>query len=110
MSTQIRLNYNDKSYLLEFTRKSAKLIEHNGFNMDEISSKPNIMIPLLMQGALYKNYPKIKEKDALKMFEAQKNRNGLLTTLMEMYAETVNTFFDEDEEEIDEKNSTWEIV
>ena len=107
--SKIRLNYKEKTYVLEYTRRSARIIETNGFKADEVGNQPNVMIPLLWQGAFVKNHPNVKPKTLDDIYEAQNNKSKLIETLVTLYYETVKSLVG-DEEEDDEKNATWELV
>ena len=94
--SKITLTHNDKEYTLEYSRQSVKTMEQQGFVLDEISSKPMTMIPLMFQGAFIKNHKGIP------------NRSELLEALMEMYADTLSTLMDDSPE--DSGNVTWSLV
>ena len=109
--SQIKFNYKNKDYTLEITRRSATVIERNGFVLEEVSTKPNVMIPLLVQGAFLKYHQNLKPSKIEEIFENIANKNALVQALLEMYAETVNTLTGGDEDEEETKgNVTWEKV
>ena len=41
---------NGHAYTLEYNRRTAQLIEKQGFTLDALTSQPNTMIPLLVWG------------------------------------------------------------
>ena len=49
--SKIVLTHEKKEYVMEYNRQSVKMMEGQGFVLDEITSKPMTMIPLLFQGA-----------------------------------------------------------
>lgn len=106
----LKLEHKEKTYKLEFTRATARIIEENGFVLEELGAKPNKMIPLLFHGAFLKNYRNIKPSLLDDIYEAQNNKSGLLEALGKLYQETINSLVGDDEEEVDEKNATWEFV
>lgn len=106
--SKIKLNYKDKEYILEFSRNTAKAIEDRGFSLDQIGTAPIKMIPLLVHGAFMKNHSSLKTVKVDEIFNAQTQKSGLIQALMEMYADTVNTLFGDEEDE--EKNATWEMI
>ena len=110
--SKIKLTHNDKTYTLEYTRRSARIIEEQGFKLDEIGNAPNKMIPLLWQGAFVKNHQGLKPKKLDEIYKAQTNKSDLIEALATLYADTIKSLIgDEDEEEeTDEKNATWELV
>lgn len=114
MATQITLTYKNDKYLLEYSRLTASAIEKQGFNIDEITSKPNIMIPLLVHGAFLKHHRDLKQKFIDEIYENLVNKTGkegeegFISVLAEMYAETVSTLTEETD--IDEGNAaTWTV-
>lgn len=115
MATQITLTYKNDKYLLEYTRLTASAIEKQGFNLDEITTKPNIMIPLLVHGAFLRHHRDLKQKVIDEIYENLVNKagkegeEGFISVLADMYAETVSTLTDESA--IDEGNAaTWTVT
>ena len=115
MATQITLTYKNEKYILEYTRLTASAIEKQGFNLDEITTKPNIMIPLLVHGAFLRHHRELKQKFIEEIYENLVNKTGkegeegFISVLAEMYAETVSTLTDETD--IDEGNAaTWTVT
>ena len=96
MATKITVTYNKNDYVLEYSRNAVKQMEMQGFVLDQISDKPMTMVPLLVYGAFMKNNKGIARKLVDEIYEniADKigdGENGFIQTLLEMYAETVNT-------------------
>ena len=115
MATQITLTYKNEKYILEYTRLTASAIEKQGFNLDEITTKPNIMIPLLVQGAFLRHHRELKQKFIDEIYTNLVNKTGregeegFISVLAEMYAETVSTLTDENA--VDEGNAaTWTVT
>ena len=115
MATQITLTYQKEKYILEYTRLTASAIEKQGFNLDEITTKPNIMIPLLVQGAFLRHHRELKQKYIDEIYANLVNKTGkegeegFISVLAEMYAETVSTLTDE--KAVDEGNAaTWTVT
>lgn len=106
--SKITLTHNDKEYTLEYSRQSVKTMEQQGFVLDEISSKPMTMIPLMFQGAFIKNHKGIKRNLMDEIYKGIPNRSELLEALMEMYADTLSTLMDDSPE--DSGNVTWSLV
>lgn len=104
--SKIVLNHDNKEYELEFNRQSVKMMESQGFVLDEITSKPMTMIPLLFSGAFIKNCKGIKRAVIDTIFDSVNDKTGLMQALMEMYAETLSTLTDE----VGEGNVTWTLV
>lgn len=115
MATQITVNYKNNDYTLEYTRLTASAIEKQGFSLDELTSKPNSMIPLLVYGAFLRHHRDLKQKFIDEIYENVINKSGkegeegFIGILAEMYAETVSTLTDENA--VDEGNAaTWTVT
>ena len=106
--SKITLTHNDKEYTLEYSRQSVKTMEQQGFVLDEISSKPMTMIPLMFQGAFIKNHKGIKRSLMDEIYKDIHNRSELMEALMEMYADTLSSLMDDSTE--DSGNVTWSLV
>ena len=104
--SKIELTHEKKNYVLEYNRQSVKMMEGQGFVLDEIASKPMTMIPLLFQGAFIKNCKGTKRAVIDEIFENIGNKTALMEALMEMYAETLSTLTDD----TDAGNVTWAMV
>lgn len=113
MSTTITVTYNKQDYVLEFSRNAVKQMEQQGFVLDQIGDKPMTMVPLLVYGAFMKNNKGIKRSLVDEIYEHISDKvgdgeNGFIQTLLEMYAETVNTLTDNNS--VDEGNAaTWRV-
>lgn len=104
MATKITLSYKGTDYELEYTRNSVRQMESQGFVLDQISDKPMTMIPMLVYGAFMKHHKGIKRSLVDEIYERIANKlgdgeNGFIQTLLEMYADTVNTLTDNDPSE-----------
>ena len=104
--SKIVLNHEKKEYVLEYSRQSVKTMESQGFVLDEITSKPMSMIPLLFSGAFFKNCKGIKRSLVDEIYDGIADKTALMQALMEMYAETLSTLTDENVE----GNVTWTMV
>ena len=113
MSTIITVTYNNQSYDLEYSRNAVKAMEQQGFVLDQIGDKPMTMVPLLVYGAFMKNHKGIKRALVDEIYDHIVDRvgdgdNGFLQTLLEMYADTVNTLTENSS--VDEGNAaTWKV-
>lgn len=115
MATQITVTYKNENYTLEYSRLTARAIENQGFVLDELTTKPNMMIPLLVQGAFLRHHRGVKQKLIDEIYENLINRvgeegeEGFIGVLADMYAETVNTLTSENV--VDEGNAaTWTVT
>ena len=104
--SKIVLTHEKKEYVLEYNRQSVKMMEGQGFVLDEIASKPMTMIPLLFQGAFIKNCKGLKRALIDEIYDGIGDKTGLMEALMEMYAETLSTLTDN----TGEGNVTWAMV
>lgn len=105
--SKITLNYNDKDYTLEYNRQSVRMMESQGFVLEQISAKPVTMIPMMFSGAFIKNHRGLKRALIDEIYDEVADKSGLLNALMEMYAETLSTLTDEKEVE---GNAIWAVV
>ena len=115
MATKITVTYKNENYILEYSRLTASAIEKQGFVLDNLTSQPNIMIPLLVHGAFLKHHRDLKQKMIDEIYEnvinktGKENEEGFIGVLADMYAETVSTLTDE--KTVDEGNAaTWVVT
>ena len=108
MAKKIKFTYNDKSYTLEYNRDSVRMLEKQGFRVDQIEAQPETMITMLFAGAFIMHHKNIVSNTKLidEMFRKFPKRDELIARLAEMYQEPVLALFDEPEE--DEGNIQWE--
>ncbi len=105
--SKITMTYKKTEYTLEYNRQSVKTMESQGFVLDEVTSKPATMIPLLFSGAFIKNHRGMKRSLIDELFDEIADKTGLMQALMEMYAETLSTLV---EDKADEGNVSWAVV
>lgn len=105
--SKITVSYEKKDYVLEYSRQSVRTMEAQGFAIDDISTKPVTMIPMLFQGAFIKNHRGIKRNLMDEIYDEISDKTGLISALMELYAETLNTLMDDKE---DAGNATWAMT
>lgn len=110
MAKKIAISYNGKRYVLEFTRTVVKRMEGQGFRIMDIDEMPMTMFTALFNGAFEANHSAVKGTTREKIYDSLKNRKKLVQTLMEMYVDTYNTLFDDEEEAADEGNPGWEVT
>lgn len=104
----LKISYKGKNYELGFTRNSVVAMERQGFDINEIGSKPMTMLPLFWQGAFATYNKGVKRALVDEIYDNLRDKQGMITALTELYAETLNTLTDEPEENAG--NATWEIV
>lgn len=108
MNTKINLTYKGVPYVLEYTRMGVKLLEANGFQLEEFLRKPMSNVELVFAGAFLKNHQKTPQTTIDEIFAKCTNKTALIATLHKMVQETYESLLDEPEE--DEGNATWEVV
>ena len=105
MNKQLRFTYNDKEYVLEYTRKSVETLERQGFMASDITEKPMSTLPKLFAGAFIVNHPYTSKNIIDNIFSKMTNRQELIGKLAEMYNEPIMALVDEPEE--NEGNLNW---
>lgn len=93
----ITLTHGDREYELTYTRETARMMQMNGFDIQEIRSKPNVMIPLLFRGAFFARHKDVKTKVTDEIYDQINDRTGLISELIGMYQECIDSLFDEPE-------------
>ena len=61
MAKQIVFTYEDKEYTLEFTRRTVKQMEDEGFVAQDIDRKPMTLLPALFAGAFKAHHRFVKQ-------------------------------------------------
>jgi hypothetical protein len=108
MGKQISFEYKNKEYILEYTRKTVKQMEREGFVAGDILTKPMLTLPKLFAGA-FKAHHKFDTKQKLidEIFDLFTNKQALIEKLAEMYAEPMETLMDD----VDEGNAiAWDAT
>ena len=108
MAKKVTVPYNGKKYVLEFTRATAAMIEKSGFSIDELTVKPNVMIPLLVQGAFVANHRDTKPATIDKIYNGLGKQSDFIIALRDCYIDTTSTLFGSVEDG-EEKNAGWEV-
>lgn len=108
MAKQIKLSYQGKDYVLEYSRKSVSQMETLGFDINNFQNKLMTSLPLMFSGTFIMHHRFIKQELIDEIFATLKDKTALSTALIEMISEAYNSLFDEPEES--EKNASWEIV
>lgn len=102
---EIKLTFDGVEYTLAYNRAAVMKMEADGYNLQDLTSKPFTMMSVVFRYAFYKNHKKLKETKIDEIFEALSNKNALIEKLAEMLNDTVQALLGEP----DEKNAiTWE--
>ena len=106
MSTmnQINFDYNDKHYCLEYTPESIKQMEAAGFSINDFSDKPQTRIEQLWAGAFLAHNRKTSNNVMKELYGKMKDKEMLVTTLLEMYNATLSNLMPDED---DEGNVEW---
>lgn len=102
---KIEFEFDGTAYTLEYSRRSQSTMERNGFVMDELTTKPQTMIPLLFRGAFMMHHPRIKEEDVNAIYKRLGDKTELISALVECYQSATETLFEDPED--DSKKVQW---
>lgn len=95
MGKKIEFEYNEKTYTLEFNRRSIEKMEQAGFDIETATSKPMSTIPKLFEGAFLMHHPYCKAETIDEIFNLFTDKQGLFTALVEMYAEPLESLVED---------------
>ena len=95
---QIKFTYKDQDYILEYTRRTIKAMESNGFNINDIDTKPMVTIPALFKGAFLSKHRFVKDELIDEIYKQMQHKDELVEALMDMYVDAIQSLFDEPEE------------
>ena len=104
--SKIKFEYEGIGYTLEFNRLTVKHMERDGFRIDKLSEQPMTMLPQLFSGAFKANHPWLKQSVIDTIYDNIADKEGLLSALVDMYNETVETLFKTNSGETG-KNLAW---
>ena len=105
MAKQLRFTYQDKEYVLEYTRKSVETLEKKGFVASDIETKPMTVLPALFAGAFLANHKYVKPEVIEEIYSKLTSKQELIGKLAEMYNEPIMALVDEPQES--EGNLDW---
>ena len=108
MSKKIEFSFKGKDYTLEYNRKAVAFIEEQGFQISELTKKPMLMLPLAFAGLFFKNHKYTKQSEIDEIFDQFKDKDKLLTTIVDMLNETYRTLTTDEEE--NQGNIEWKVV
>lgn len=103
MSKQINFSYGGKDYKLEYTRRTVQEMEREGFEVDNIQSKPMTALPALFAGAFKANHRFMKRDLIDEIYQAMPNKEGLIQKLAEMYNEPLQSLLSDPDEGSEKK-------
>ena len=105
MAKQLKFTYQDKEYVLEYTRKSVEIMEKKGFVASDIETKPMTVLPALFAGAFLAHHKYEKPEVIETIYSKLTNKQELIGKLAEMYNEPIMALVDEPQES--EGNLDW---
>ena len=103
MSKQINFSYGGKDYKLEYTRRTVQEMEREGFEVDNIQSKPMTALPALFAGAFKANHRFMKRDLVDEIYQAMPDKEGLIQKLAEMYNEPLQSLLSDPDEGSEKK-------
>ena len=109
MSKKIEFEYEGTKYCLEYNRDAVKLMEKQGFDINNFMAHPMISIELAFEGAFIKNHKNVRAAKIKEIYEALGNKDDLTTELLDMISETYNILFQGNTEDSG-KNIEWKTV
>lgn len=108
MAKQIKLTYEGREYILEFTRRTVARMERNGFIAADAETKPMTTLPALFKGAFLAHHPFVKDDVINSIYDKMPNKEKLIGTLVEMYSEPIQALMEDPEDS--EGNVEWTVT
>lgn len=105
MAKTIDFEFDGETYTLEFTRRTIKDMENEGFSLSAMSARPVTMYPRLFQGAFRCHHRRLDSDKIDRMYKSFVNKEELAEKLAIMYNDALDTLFDEPGE--NEKKVEW---
>jgi hypothetical protein len=105
MAKQIVFTYGEKDYTLEFTRRTIKQMEDEGFVARNIDDRPMTLLPALFAGAFKAHHRFVKQDVIDDIYANMPNKDKLIEKLAEMYNEPIISLMEEPEDTA--KNVEW---
>ena len=109
MAKHITLEYEGITYTLEFSRRTARMMEQNGFTVDKAVDQSLTYLPMLFAGAFEMHHGRMKKKSETieAIFKSITMKDELYPVLIELYQEPYVYLMYEPEEE--EKKVLWKV-
>lgn len=102
MAKQLKIEYEGKTYTLEFSRSSVRALERKGFVVGEVGDKP-MMILDMFAGAFSMHHSNVKREKIEEIYDSLSGKDKLLEAMSEMYSEPIESLMAEPET----GNATW---
>ena len=98
----------EKEYTLEYTRRTVKEMQSEGFRINELGDKPLVVVPALFAGAFRAHHRRVKGDVIERILDEMPNKEKLIEILIEMYNDAEASLMDEPDEDA-EKNVSWGV-
>ena len=105
MAKTIGFTYEGKDDTLEFTRRTIKQMEDEGFVAKNIDDRPMTLLPALFAGAFKAHHRFVKQDVIDEIYANMPNKDKLIEKLAEMYNEPILALMEEPEDSA--KNVDW---
>ena len=105
MAKTINFTYEGKDYTLEFTRRTIRQMEDEGFVARNIDDRPMTLLPALFAGAFKAHHRFVKQDTIDAIYANMPNKDKLIEKLAEMYNEPIISLMQEPEDTA--KNVDW---
>lgn len=105
MSKKIEFTFEGTDYVLEYTRRTVKDMERDGFTAKALATKPLTMYPILFEGAFKCHHKRVDKETIDRIYKAMPKKDELLEALGAMYGDVLESLFEEPEDS--EKNVEW---
>ena len=105
MAKTINFTYEGKDYTLEFTRRTIRQMEDEGFVARNIDDRPMTLLPALFAGAFKAHHRFVKQDTIDAIYANTPNKDKLIEKLAEMYNEPILSLMEEPEDTA--KNVDW---
>lgn len=105
--SKISFEFDGTEYTLEYTKRTIRQMEEEGFIPAEVDTKPMTMLPLMFAGAFKAHHRLVKQEVIDEIYESLPNKDDLFTALVEMYSEQLNSLISEPEAG---KNVNWTVI
>jgi hypothetical protein len=92
---QVVLEVGGETYTLEYNRASIKQMERKGFSVSEVEKKFFTSLDLMLEGALYKNHPKVTDAQIETFINTVYDEyqvQDLMEVLLEMFSDALPEF------------------
>lgn len=109
MSKKIEFEYEGTKYCLEYNRDAIKIMEKQGFDLNNFMAQPMSSVDLAFEGAFLKNHRNIRAAKVKEIYDGLGHKRELANELLDMISETYNSLFEDDEEKLG-KNIEWKTV